>query len=53
MQNAYTPWAEFVQKTAGEVPDEVVEMVRAGKRLQAMKRYMDLCRAVAIPTPAS
>jgi ribosomal protein L7/L12 len=42
MLNAYTPWAEFVQKTAGGVPDEVVEMVRAGKRLQAMKRYMDL-----------
>ena len=31
-----------VQKTAGGVPDEVVEMVRAGNRLQAMKRYMDL-----------
>jgi ribosomal protein L7/L12 len=42
MLNTYTPWAEFVQKTAGGVPDEVVEMVRAGKRLQAMKRYMDL-----------
>jgi hypothetical protein len=42
MVNSYTPWAEFVEKTGGGVPDEVVELVRAGDRLKAMKRYMDL-----------